>query len=225
MKKVLSIVMALALVLALAVPAFAVEVPNAEVIASFEGPKTATNWWFDAWLDGEQKSELMTALYNGSANYIVVVFEGDATNSYQIGSQDTTAWTNDLFHFNYPAEGQIATADKAELIDGYTYIYLSASTYLDYIAALGYDYSAGTGFNWIIGAPGETPLVGMYAVKAEITVEEPVDDTPAVEETPAEDTTTEAPAEETEEPADTGLALAVVPMIVAAAAVALSKKR
>ena len=56
---------------------------------------------------------------------------------------------------------------------------------------------------------------------------------PVVEEAPAEDTTTEAPAEDDttteapadEEPADTGLALAVVPAIVALAAVALSKKR
>ncbi len=43
-----------------------------------------------------------------------------------------------------------------------------------------------------------------------------------VEDTPAEDTSAE---EETEAPAETGLALAVVPMIVAAAAVVLSKKR
>ncbi len=65
-------------------------------------------------------------------------------------------------------------------------------------------------------------------------------DVPAVEEAPAEDveapaedTTTEAPAEDveapaedtaTEAPAETGLALAIVPMIVAAAAVVLSKK-
>ena len=47
---------------------------------------------------------------------------------------------------------------------------------------------------------------------------------PAVEETPADDTpAVEEPKEE--KPADTGLALAVVPMIVAAAAVVLSKKR
>ena len=53
------------------------------------------------------------------------------------------------------------------------------------------------------------------------TEEAPVEDTTT--EAPAEDTTTEAPADE--EPADTGLALAVVPAIVALAAVALSKKR
>lgn len=52
-----------------------------------------------------------------------------------------------------------------------------------------------------------------------------VEEEPAVEETPAvEDTpTVEEPKEE--KPADTGLALAVVPMIVAVAAVVLSKKR
>ncbi len=56
--------------------------------------------------------------------------------------------------------------------------------------------------------------------------EEPVDDTPAVEETPAEDTPAveDTPAGD-EAPADTGLALAIVPMVVAAAAIALSKKR
>ena len=51
-----------------------------------------------------------------------------------------------------------------------------------------------------------------------------VEEEPAVEETPADDTpAVEEPKEE--KPADTGLALAVVPMIVAAAAVVLSKKR
>lgn len=55
----------------------------------------------------------------------------------------------------------------------------------------------------------------------EDVVEAPAEEeTPAVEDTPAAEDT---PAEE--EPADTGLALAVVPMIVAAAAVVLSKKR
>lgn len=49
-------------------------------------------------------------------------------------------------------------------------------------------------------------------------VEEPVEETP-VEETPVEETPVES------EPAETGLTLAVVPMIVAAAVVALSKKR
>ena len=58
------------------------------------------------------------------------------------------------------------------------------------------------------------------AVEDTPAVEEPVEETPAVEETPVVEDT---PAEE--EPADTGLALAVVPMIVAAAAVVLSKKR
>ncbi len=59
----------------------------------------------------------------------------------------------------------------------------------------------------------------------DIPVEEPADEAP-VEEVPAGDTTTEAPAEDTttEAPAETGLALAIVPMIVAAAAVVLSKK-
>lgn len=47
----------------------------------------------------------------------------------------------------------------------------------------------------------------------------PAEDEPAVEDTPVEDT----PAEEA--PADTGLALAIVPMVVAMAAVVLSKKR
>ncbi len=51
------------------------------------------------------------------------------------------------------------------------------------------------------------------------------EEAPAVEEAPAEEET-EAPAvEETTEPADTGLALAVVPMLVAAVAVVASKRR
>ena len=57
-------------------------------------------------------------------------------------------------------------------------------------------------------------------------VEAPAEDVeaPAVDEAPAEDTTVEdAPAAD-EAPAETGLALAIVPMIIAAAAVVLSKK-
>lgn len=65
-------------------------------------------------------------------------------------------------------------------------------------------------------------------VPAEPIVTETVDETPADTttentETPADNTTTETPVEK--EPAETGIALAVVPMAVAAVAVALSKKR
>lgn len=56
-------------------------------------------------------------------------------------------------------------------------------------------------------------------------VEEPVEETPAVEDTPVEETPAVEDTPVETEPADTGLALAVVPMIVAAVAVALSKKR
>ena len=67
----------------------------------------------------------------------------------------------------------------------------------------------------------ESTLKVTFTVSGMDAAEEaPADDTPAVEEIPAEDT----PADD-EAPADTGLALAIVPMVVAAAAVALSKKR
>ena len=56
--------------------------------------------------------------------------------------------------------------------------------------------------------------------------ETPVEDVPVVEDPAVGDTITEVPAEDvTEAPAETGLALAIVPMIVAMAAAVVSKKR
>ena len=58
------------------------------------------------------------------------------------------------------------------------------------------------------------------------TAEAPVEDVPVVEDPAVGDTITEVPAEDvTEAPAETGLALAIVPMIVAMAAAVVSKKR
>ena len=65
----------------------------------------------------------------------------------------------------------------------------------------------------IEGAAEEAPADEVV----EETTEEVVEEAPATEEAPKEETTTEAPA--------TGLALAVVPMIVAAVAVVASKRR
>ncbi|MBQ8623694.1 MAG: hypothetical protein IJ424_04860 [Oscillospiraceae bacterium] len=61
----------------------------------------------------------------------------------------------------------------------------------------------------------------------EAPVEEDTTEEDTAEEAPVEDTADEAPADDTadEAPADTGLALAVVPAVVALAAVVLSKKR
>ncbi len=77
-------------------------------------------------------------------------------------------------------------------------------------------------------------IVSLAVVVPETAAETPADETPAEDttentETPADTTENTETAEETtpveKEPANTGVALAVVPMAVAAVAVALSKKR
>lgn len=79
----------------------------------------------------------------------------------------------------------------------------------------------------------ECVIYSVKLVTGDVEVTAPAaDDTTA--ETPADDTTAEVPADETTEntetaeettPAETGIALAIVPMVVAAAAVAVSKRR
>lgn len=222
MKKLISIALAAILVLALSVTAFAYDVPGSAILSSAEGPATATGWWYGTWMDADQKVEFANALYGGEAKYIVVAYEGELVPDYeggighQAGFMDETGSIH-LFHFNHPTDGQVANSEKIEYADGVTYIFYSAEAMLTYLTNAGLDFSSGTNFDWYIGAPDQYPLVGLYVVK-DAAVEAPVEDTP-VEDTPVEET----PVEET--PAETGLALAVVPMIMAVAAIVVSKKR
>ena len=78
----------------------------------------------------------------------------------------------------------------------------------------------------IVNVSVVVPDEPIAAPEAPAEEETPVEDVPAVEDPAVGDTITEVPAEDvTEAPADTGLALAIVPMIVAMAAAVVSKKR
>ena len=238
MKKLLSAVVAMMLVLAMAVSAFAAEPPKGEVVFTANGPKTETNWWFDGWLDNDQKLELSTAIANG-ATHLVVAFEGEMVLSaesgagFQVGFQDNVNWDagygNALWHSNFAAgEGQIGAQDAIEIADGISYVYLSLQMAKDYMAAheFGIDLTTGTGYKFIIGAPAEYPLVALYAVNApEVTapaVEEPAPEEPADE--PAVEPADEPEVEAEDTPADTGLTLAVLPAVIALAVVAFKKR-
>ncbi len=248
MKKILSIVVAMMLVAALAVSAFAAEPPIGEVLFTANGPKTETNWWFDAWLDDTQKRELSSAIAGG-ATHIVVAVEGDMDLTvegagFQVGFQDNVnwdaGWALAMWHSNFAAgEGQIGGYDAIEFVDGISYIYLNIQEAIDWFAANsdGFDLTAGTGYQFITGTATGWPLVAVYAVNAPEVTAAPAEEAPADE--PAEEpaTETEAPADEPavepaeeetpaeEAPAETGVALAVIPAIVAMAAVVISKKR
>ena len=211
MKKILALVLALSLTIAMTVSVSAFE--GSAEIALYVG--NSVDWTFyhgdPVTVDGPGE---YTFTFNGvgqDAENFTVVFIKDMA----VENQEATA-------SNLPSDIEIITKSlkingvEIELTEGYP-------TTLNESGVFDVCY-----FN--IWATSYFDNLGLGMVDTvEVTVEIKV---PETEEAPAEDTTTEAPAEDTteeapadEEPADTGLALAVVPAIVALAAVALSKKR
>ena len=225
MKKTVVTIVALLLAVAMAVSAFAAQPPKGEVLYSAEGPKVDTSWWYDAWLDSTQKRELSAVLAN--ATHLVLAVEGEFnpyvdSNGYKAGFQDNVNW-NQGWEFalwtSFSGEGQLGAEDYYETVDGITYIYMPMSTAREWFAANGngFDMTEGTGYNFIIGVAPGYPTVGLYAVNSP-EVNAPAEE-PAPEEAPSE------PEEPTEdEPAETGLALSLIPAAIALAVVVLKRR-
>ncbi len=199
MKKVLSILVAAMLVMAMAVTAFA----DADLASTYvnhidSGLDVAT---VDLPADVVE-GETVTLKIKGTADANFRVYLGNGVYPSRESDIVTVEVVDGAFETEVVlvaslAEGSSKGVANNVVIKGASYGLPVPEIAWEYVTLVGAD-----------AAVEETPVV-----EETPAVEEPVEDTP-VEETPVET-----------KPADTGLALAVVPMIVAAAAVALSKKR
>lgn len=211
MKKIVSVIIALTLAMALAVPAFAAEEYTAFVMFTTSG-------WYPAAME--------------AADHNSVTITGDGTYTIETdqlaGAGDALVFCVDIVGLRAAHPDATAVLDSIE-VDGEAVEFNADAIIYGDIEENGNlrieirnEYGE-TKDNAIVGWQFaiESTLKVTFTVSGMDAAEEaPADDTPAVEEIPAEDT----PADD-EAPADTGLALAIVPMVVAAAAVALSKKR
>ena len=225
MKKIFAILVALTMIMALSVTAFA------EELVIFDNPEgeqvtvTADPW------DG---FGLGVAPVNGShvgdlpIEDVVKYAEADAALVMVYTS--TGCWGGEShpeIEFNVWEAEELTESIAFELTkndDGTITATVNLGDVLDNYIAFGYD------VNDIKDCGIQLWGENFKLVKLSIVTDTPVpEETPAVEDTeteaPAEeDTTTEAPAVE-ETPAETGLSLAVIPAIVALCAVAISKRR
>ena len=173
-------------------------------------------WWEDTSTNGfGNDADFIAALRTEGAKLVIEAAAATA-EGYQYGFQDTTSWVNVLVHFNFEGgEGNLG-AESVEVEGDRAIITADAAALM---AAADAEGAALSSYNWINGAgTGDTYKIsvvvpGAPAAPAPAT-SEPAPSTPAPS-TPAPSTTT-AP--------NTGLALAVVPAVVALAAVAVSKK-
>ena len=225
MKKILSIVLALALVLSMSVVAFA-----DETLFEHEIPFPEDNGWWKEDLDLKSNADLVAALKAEGAKLVIkadaIVGDGVDGHGYQYGFQDTSSWVNVIAHFNFAnGEGQLAA--ESVVIDGdYAIITIDGATILSAAEAAGATLEA---YNWINGACAGAKTYSVSVIVPDAPVEAPAETPAENTETPAENTeapaeNTEAPAE-TSEPANTGIVLALLPMAVAAAAVVVSKRK
>lgn len=195
MKKLLALVIALMMVMALSVTVF----------ADYSYDFTDTNddgWWENPGLAND--ADLVAALKEAGAKLVITINNGDAaTNGFQYGFQDTTSWVNILVHSNFEnGEGNVGP-ESVSVVDGNTVVVVDGAALVAAAEAAGSDL---TTWQWVNGSStGNTVSI---AVSANVAA-------------PAEPETTPEP--ETPAPS-TGLALAVVPAVMALAAVAVSKK-
>ena len=218
MKKFVSIVLALILVLSMSVVALA-----EEVLFTYEVKFPEEHGWWKDDQDFKSNADFIAALQTEGAKVVVkadaAVADGAEGHGFQYGIQETVDdWGNVLCHSNF-ANGEGAIGADSAIVDGdYSYITFDAAAFLAACEANGVSTES---WQWINGAAaGKTYSISVIvpdAPAAETT--EPAAETnePAAETAPA--------ADETSEPANTGIVLALLPMAVAAAAVVVSKRK
>ena len=218
MKKFVSIVLAMILVLSMSVVALA-----EEVLLTYEVQFPEEHGWWKDDQDFKSNADFIAALQTEGAKVVVkadaAVADGAEGHGFQYGIQETVDdWGNVLCHSNF-ANGEGAIGADSAIVDGdYSYITFDAAAFLAACEANGVSTES---WQWINGAAaGKTYSISVIvpdAPAAETT--EPAAETnePAAETAPA--------ADETSEPANTGIVLALLPMAVAAAAVVVSKRK
>ena len=218
MKKFVSIVLAMILVLSMSVVALA-----EEVLFTYEVKFPEEHGWWKDDQDFKSNADFIAALQTEGAKVVVkadaAVADGAEGHGFQYGIQETVDdWGNVLCHSNF-ANGEGAIGADSAIVDGdYSYITFDAAAFLAACEANGVSTES---WQWMNGAAaGKTYSISVIvpdAPAAETT--EPAAETnePAAETAPA--------ADETSEPANTGIVLALLPMAVAAAAVVVSKRK
>ncbi len=225
MKKILSIVVALTMAMVLAISASAATLFELTEVARNDTPAGANIvfadgvvWnemgeWYPAaitqYMSAAVAADFVAAIQVEGAQ-IRIAYTGDASVNILLQAYTDYAWTN--------TEGSDAKVAETEE-DGMKVVYFDAAKFVKLYTDAGL--SLDDVLNFSISASGCT----LYSVSvvdgapaAEAPAEEPAEDTPV-------ENTEEAPAEAEETPAETGLAFAVIPAIVAMAAVVISKKR
>ena len=229
MKKILAMLLALVMLFALAVPAFAEE--NV-VFENAEGQAFAdlVNPWDFFGTDGYWGREAAQCLSVTWADIKPIMEEGGATFTYVYSGDGAGNPTLNLSFTDGNGNGVTAPFTVTDLGDGkyeatvalddMVKAWTDAGLTLDTAEAFLVQVWTGNfklySAKFVTGADAVAPTETTAPAEDDTTA--PAEDTTA----PAEDTT--APAE-TSEPADTGIVLAVLPMAIAAAAVVISKRK
>ena len=239
MKKIVSIVLALVMVCAMAVTVCAEEVLYSEDIPFWD----AGNWSETDLTDADGN---FFELLNNENAYLVITRDKETHNEFSDSAWEKFCLLDSWWSAKYPnatdAECQWiqlgtaghTSADEASILvdcvsdDGIKVMWPAKQIY-DLLEANG---ALGKGAPHFISNEGAGD--GIYKItNVSIIVPDAPIEAPATEDEPAvepveEDTTpadTTAPADETSEPADTGIVLALLPMAAAAAAVVVSKRK
>lgn len=223
MKKVLSIVLALAMVCALSISVFADELYSMTATQGQDQDGVALP---GALTMSDGYSRIATNWVSGGAEYSAII---NAINTE--GTSLVITYTGSISQFIIQTQNGEATDKAIDLapveVDGKNVATISCA---DIVAAMPTgcaNNDVGWGNIALIcedGAVLESFKIVTGAVEAPAETTVPADDTPAETDAPAEDN---APAAETAAPApaNTGIVLAVLPMAIAAAAVVASKRR
>ena len=211
MKKILAIAVAVVMAMALSISVFADTIFEYE----FKDPvDTAGSWWSNP-ADFTNNADFIAALQTEGA-VLKITFDAAATG-YQFGLQaQNGGYASGLIHSNFAnGEGCIGAMDTVTEGDKTTITVDAPAFYAAAKAAIEAGGSTLDTWQWVNGQ--ETGKC--YSVVVETAAEAPAADETA--EAPAAD---EAPAANDAAAPSTGIALAVIPAVIAMAAAAVSKK-
>ncbi len=237
MKKVLSIVLALVMVCAMAVTVCAEEVLFSEDIPF---------WDAGNWSEYDITDEGFFELLNNESAYLVFTRDKETHIEFADGVYEKFCIVNSWWGTTFPNPIDEAcnfiqlgtaghgSAEEASVLvdcvydDGIKVMWPAKAIY-DILAA---NDALGKGGAHLISNTSSTDykIINVSIIVPDAPIEAPAAEEPAAEEPatvePAADATEPAPAaDETSEPAETGIVLALLPMAVAAAAVVVSKRK